>query len=979
MSTEPSLRRILNARLCPKAALSNISEFTPMREAFILARESKWNTQQLAGTFIILRGIRGRAGVQVALKYLRDKRGGAPHWGDRAYLQAFVNHFEEAWADAVRDTRMASALSHQEHQHAGLSGMNFIETLLSQSTQLFGSGGLAERLSPYFTSPGAAFNADVLLAFYNELVAAPMMLRLANSNVKKRASRLLGKMHKCGAGRASKTPPRVSDGSYNSMDFLRCYSNIMCAVYGAPEPSFTMELWTKMIQCQARPAETRALLKSFDMDMQGANAIIASVEELNWTTFLVCVCEVRQAMGRTEASRAKFRSLVQQVELTPGLLGVIRGLTAALVTEGATSKHCYCVRLCNALRDALPTPAESANGAARTPTVLSFAGSSAQVDTGADRIHMLLKKDFAPAITDGRKAWEGRPFTREARKLHLIKRKCDELKYRYAAYRASQLSSAKMEAELAGPQPDNEPPGVKVTRSEGHMASKGQQHRVPAHVAYHSTSATIFLNDAEVDDTNEAPANRQISWERLGDMGHQALRYLAGQAPRQLVSSAAVRMEAHVKRRPSSSWGLASMKRCRKLELRWTNSADCDGATPAQQQACWQRDDSDGGRCEAEASVDPSRADSTQLLADTRREDIRHGAFIKPTAISRARKQLPTARRLGAGYVREQGKLHFAAVRHIVLSALANCRWLHQGNLGCISDYIAHIVAASFATPQKFGRTPPGYKFLTHAFPHPNDMARERTQMARDIVAALPNAQHQIFGIMVWRFHNTSAAYDVFKPLLIQFSLDEDVDALRASMRAAYALRPKEPSYLFSQDGLRGGGKSWRSCVLDNLCSWWSVAQHLGNCCHDAEMTPSKWHAVFLDQMFKHAKCYGEYWCKFLYGDIGNHIEGARADLAHYTLIGPGCFDLLESWGVRLRGPRLARQQQGLEVVNELRMCIAVVYHSGMHLGLRRARAEGGLQELTAYDTQVQCCEHKRARRATLHSRLASTRSTLLG
>ena len=377
-----------------------------MREAFAYAKESKWNAQQLAGTFIVLRGIRGREGVQAALNYLRDQGGAAPQWDNRAYLEAFVNHFEEAWADAVRNTRLASALSHQEHQHAGLSGMNFVETLVSQSTQLFGSGGLAERLAPYFVTPSRAFNAAVLLAFYKELVAVPILLRLANSQVKKLAIRLLGKMHKCEAGKTS-SPPRVSDGSYNSMDFLRCYSNIMCAVYGAPEPSFTEELWTKMIQCQAKPAETRVLLKSFDMDMAGANDLMATVGELNWTTFLVALCEIRQAMGRTAASRASFCSLVEQVEMNPGLHNVIRQLTAALVAEGATSKHCYCVRLCHVLREALLSPSI---GAARTPT--------AHVEADGDRIHMLLKKDFAPVITDGRKAWEGRPCTREARKLH---------------------------------------------------------------------------------------------------------------------------------------------------------------------------------------------------------------------------------------------------------------------------------------------------------------------------------------------------------------------------------------------------------------------------------------------------------------------------------------------------------------------------------------------------------------------------------
>ena len=90
-----------------------------MRDAFMFAKESRWNAQELAGTFIILRGIRGREGVSVALDYLREQGGAAPRWDNRGYLEAFVNHFEEAWSDAVCKTRLASALSHQEHQHAG--------------------------------------------------------------------------------------------------------------------------------------------------------------------------------------------------------------------------------------------------------------------------------------------------------------------------------------------------------------------------------------------------------------------------------------------------------------------------------------------------------------------------------------------------------------------------------------------------------------------------------------------------------------------------------------------------------------------------------------------------------------------------------------------------------------------------------------------------------------------------------------------
>jgi hypothetical protein len=332
-----------------------------------------------------------------------------------------------------------------------------------------------------------------------------------------------------------------------------------------------------------------------------------------------------------------------------------------------------------------------------------------------------------------------------------------------------------------------------------------------------------------------------------------------------------------------------------------------------------------------------------------------------------------------AGYARARGKLDFASVHEEVVAATTGHIWIKPEHMGFVSDYVAHLVAATFASVGRCGQTPDGYRFFSVEFPHPNDVARGRTKLAKELADALaPNYQHQIFGLMVWRFHNTSEAMDALKPLLVQFCSDEDEDvgAVRTGLRTAYAVQPDDKSYLFSQDGLRGGGSSWRDCVLDNLVCWWAVAQRLAGVLRDPATTPALWHDAFLREILGCAKCFGVYWAKFLCGDIG-HMADGQADLTCYTMIGPGCFRLLEKWGLLFSGNAVERQRQGLQAVNELRVCVAAVFRAGSHRGVERAR-EGGLKVLTAHDIQCQTCEHKRAtREGGLHSRLTSTRRAL--
>ena len=136
------------------------------------------------------------------------------------------------------------------------------------------------------------------------------------------------------------------------------------------------------------------------------------------------------------------------------------------------------------------------------------------------------------------------------------------------------------------------------------------------------------------------------------------------------------------------------------------------------------------------------------------------------------------------------------------------------------------------------------------------------------------------------------------------------------------------------------------------------------------------WHQAFLDRVVPSLPCFGyDYWPKFIYGDIGNHITDGKADLMRYTLVGIGCRTLLHQWGLSL--PRSGRKAQaaGLEAICELQKCVAAVIESHKHVGIEIACQDAGLRPLTAYDVQVQCCECKRGH--SLHGRIAKARALL--
>ena len=228
-----------------------------------------------------------------------------------------------------------------------------------------------------------------------------------------------------------------------------------------------------------------------------------------------------------------------------------------------------------------------------------------------------------------------------------------------------------------------------------------------------------------------------------------------------------------------------------------------------------------------------------------------------------------------------------------------------------------------------------------------------------------PKVSLQIFGIILWRYHNTEDAWAALKPLLLKFSEGEDLQVLRQGVEAMYLADPAKArlkSHLFSTgDAIRstGGHASWRAAAIGALGQWWEAAQCAATILEDPATTPAIWHRRFLEEVLAKLPCFGPYWSKYVYGDISEHIAGDKADLQVFTMVGPGCLYWLRFMGLPLRqGSQQATP--ALEALRELRDVVNKVLESGQHAGLERARAEAQLGLLTVYDLQVQSCECKR-------------------
>lgn len=393
------------------------------------------------------------------------------------------------------------------------------------------------------------------------------------------------------------------------------------------------------------------------------------------------------------------------------------------------------------------------------------------------------------------------------------------------------------------------------------------------------------------------------------------------------------------------------------------------------------------GSCSPAGTGDPSPSETVDSEASSESSDAEGPHSLSPDPVVRkclhCQRNLPRSRPKGAamckgcklcppggnkGWRREQGRIDFAAVLDIAQEACAGNKWIKKEQLEHVSDFIAHLVTASYAKPANAGRTPIGYDFLPVEFPHPNGDTRKRTHIAKEIVETLgPEVQHQIFGIILWRYHNTEKAWAHLKPLMQKFCADEDMDSLRQGVAAMYhadgPTKAQIRSHLFSgrkedRDAIRssGGHGSWRKAVENSLETWWQAALHAGAILRDPATTPAIWHQRFLKEIIKELPCFGPYWSKYPFGDIGQQIAPEVVDLENYTMIGNGCEDWLRIMGLQFRDA----QREGLEIVRELKEVVNKVLESGLHSGLQRAREEMRLRPLTAYDVQVQSCGCKK-------------------
>ena len=96
------------------------------------------------------------------------------------------------------------------------------------------------------------------------------------------------------------------------------------------------------------------------------------------------------------------------------------------------------------------------------------------------------------------------------------------------------------------------------------------------------------------------------------------------------------------------------------------------------------------------------------------------------------------------GFRREGARLHYEAVRSDVEKQTVGNTWIKPEHGGHIADFLAHIVAASFASLELYDKTPAGlYDFLPCVFPHPNMNCRQRTHTAKRVALTLgPQLEH---------------------------------------------------------------------------------------------------------------------------------------------------------------------------------------------------------------------------------------------
>ena len=230
---------------------------------------------------------------------------------------------------------------------------------------------------------------------------------------------------------------------------------------------------------------------------------------------------------------------------------------------------------------------------------------------------------------------------------------------------------------------------------------------------------------------------------------------------------------------------------------------------------------------------------------------------------------------------------------------------LTPGHASHVAAFVQHMVANAFAHygfPLPSGCTARLWRAVAV---HPNTGLRERTGIAGDVVKAMSvtpapfTESVQIFALIVWRWHNTAAAWEELREPLLVFAKTFSVHHLRHAIQRIYG-KSSSLSYMFSTaDGRRGGGSAWQASVLNSLDQWWAGAQLIVCTMAREGMSPEMFFfAEFHTRIAKALPNWGPaYWLQFIFGDLGRWGRPDLVELSNYTIVGTGCIQLFQSWG----------------------------------------------------------------------------------
>ncbi len=172
--------------------------------------------------------------------------------------------------------------------HEGLSGSHFLRTLLQeqQLDTLLNDNGLVNKLVEFWEKASCGeLNSNDLLSSFDVLNGSGLMLYFTTEDVKHPIKRL-------------------GNNSYNTMDYLRSLYNIWELVLRHPTVIPCEKLFLAMLQCQSKPAETKAMLQQFGLTKFGkiADLLERNKEYFNWTTFFVLLSLAYNEEGRSGSS-----------------------------------------------------------------------------------------------------------------------------------------------------------------------------------------------------------------------------------------------------------------------------------------------------------------------------------------------------------------------------------------------------------------------------------------------------------------------------------------------------------------------------------------------------------------------------------------------------------------------------------------------------------------------------------------------------